>query len=344
MLFAMTRLPALIFVTLMGLWTPWVAWAQTVRCDEVFPSQQALRLAPLRVNDGPVIQGILTIPQGRKLYFEGFVPRENRDPVLVFLPGIFRGLRRSSDLFLKQLEEQGIAYVAMHFSTHPDSVARLNAKDRPDFEGVSSKDLAGEVVQLVETLGIENPLPVSLSYSGTVTSHLPKTIFPVVIETAPLGRFDESNPEIAAATRIWSDWLSMWPGGAWIAKIQRDIAFNTYWSRVVDGLAEALPELKEGSRSQWATEGFVAMAKAVEDYDIRKQDFLDSPQRIFILGEKEEGRRLKLQSEAIIEAGRQTGKAIEVYKIEGAGHIIPADQPEKYLQLLKDISSQVDSF
>lgn len=260
-----------------------------------------------------------------------------KKPTLVLLPGIYRGLNRN-DEFIKVLLNKKINFVTVNFSTQPLSVANYDANQDTYFKGgknVTSKIFADEVETLVDVLKIKKPLVVTLSYSGSVTQYLNANKFPVVIETSPIGRFDESDPELAAVTKAWEDWFKLFPiwGDAYIQNA-KDAAYRNYWNKTALDYSKSDARLQTDENILRMTDGFVGMAKAVEKFDMREQNFKSSPHRVFIFGENEEQKRKEIQLEAVEIYNKQTGLNAQPIIIKGAGHIVPNDQPAPYVEYL----------
>lgn len=280
--------------------------------------------------------GLVPVTAGRKAFVVANV-KDPALPTLVLMPGIFRGLM-AEDRFIQLLQARGVPFVAIHFSAHPDSIARLGANENVDFSQLTLKSWADETESVVASFRLRRPVLISLSYSGTVTSQFSRSHFPFVLETAPLGRFDESNPELAQLTRWWSSWFSLIPvWGPSVARTTIDNQYRMYWSNVLRETATRLPTLADARRRALATEGYVALVRSVENYDIRQQDFVNGPRRIWIFGEKEEPRRRAFQNQAAAIYAQKTGDRTLPLQVKGAGHIIPTEQPEAYLELVTKI-------
>lgn len=280
--------------------------------------------------------GFVEVAADQRVAYESSITDPNKG-TLILLPGIYRGMT-SKDPFVQGLLQQNVNFVALHFSTQPASVSAYDSKQKTYFDGgqnVSSKKFAEEVESVIEKLNIKKPLIVSLSYSGSITQHLSPKKFPVVIETAPLGRFDESDPEAAAAFNAFANWLKFFPiwGDIYI-KAAKENFFRQYWSKVAYGYASGDTRLNTSENTTRMTDGFVGMAKAVEEYDMRTQDFAKSPRRVFIFGENEEAGRKKIQYEALEKYQEATGVKTEPIIVKNAGHIVPSDQPAEYTAIL----------
>ena len=137
-------------------------------------SSLAQTTCPAYLNVGPETEavssslkteGVFQLSNDRRMFFESFNMADTSKPTLVFFPGIYSALAGDSEFFA-YLESKNIPYVNFHFSSHPKSISSLNPDEElPSFEGLTSEELANEVVQLVQNLKLERPIPVTLSYS-----------------------------------------------------------------------------------------------------------------------------------------------------------------------------------
>ncbi|MBC7467495.1 MAG: alpha/beta hydrolase [Bdellovibrio sp.] len=264
---------------------------------------------------------------------------------LVILPGVFRGLNRN-DEFIKSLIQKKINFVTMNFSTQPASVATYAAEKKTYFDGgsnISSKGFADEVEVLVDTLKIKRPLVITLSYSGSVSQFLNVSKFPTIIETAPVGLLNDEDQKSAANLQALENWYGTW--GILLAPAYfatKDANYHQYWQPVAKQYSASDKRLDTDENLKRLTDGYVGMAKAIEKYDMRQQNFKSSPKRVFIFGENEDEVRKKTQLEAVEVYKKQTGLDAKPIIIQGAGHIVPNDKPEEYIQILSAILNKMD--
>lgn len=280
--------------------------------------------------------GVLDVQRGQKTYFHYSIANPSKI-TLVLLPGIYRGLNED-DQIISILKQKKINYVAIHFSGHPSSILQLNESESPLFKngkGLTSQLLADEVSAVVMHLKLKKPVPVSLSYSSTVVPFLDVKQFPVVIETAPIGAFGEDDPVGTAQRQAWANWLKLWPGNYFWIEAAKDKAYRDHWQPI----AESRADQYDGINVSLMTEGYMAMARATEDFDIRKQDFKNTAKRIWILAENEDEYRRSLQDEAVQIYNSVTKVSELPYEVADSGHIIPTEQPEAYSQILIEILS-----
>ena len=100
----------------------------------------------------------------------------------------------------QNLIKRGFGVATFNFSTQPLSVAQLAEKEEPYFKShdVSLKDLAEETAAIAGALkkqyGIDNVIPVSLSYSGAVSPFIKG--YKLMIETVPMTSAAAENPQL----------------------------------------------------------------------------------------------------------------------------------------------------
>ncbi len=268
---------------------------------------------------------------------------DKSQPTLIFLPGINRGLD-ARDEFVRMAQKQNLNFVTMHFSLHPESVLLIPQGEVPYFKShtMSAKDLADEVLSVIKKYKIARPIVVGLSYSSVVTSELAATgKFPLIIETAPMIRFDESDPAGAQITTFWKDYLGLNPvlGPIWQDYFLQQV-YEKYWNEQINQVLQQYPEHENDAlvRSELVS-AYAKLSIVVDGFDFSKQDFNTGTKRYFILGEDEDPSRFDLQQSAIALYEQQTGDRNSSAVLKGAGHIVPSDAPKAYLKLIKKIIS-----
>ncbi len=256
-------------------------------------------------------------------------------PTLILLPGIYRGYLPNEEI-LTVLTQKRLNWVSLHFSRHPESVIAGSQF----FTGmVTAQELVSEVVQIKKALRIKKPVLVSLSFSASLSPYWNKKDFPILIETAPMGRHDENNPP-NANYEAWQQWMGLFPvWGPWLVQSNEFWTYRAFWLQKVDELSKS-HERYSVKRIQIA-EGLSQLAWSSKGFDIRNQDFANGPERFWILGQKEDRQRLQFQLEAV-QLHKETGlRGSRVYVIPNAGHIVPVEQPEAYVEAVKKILRRV---
>lgn len=286
-----------------------------------------------------ILKGLIPLNTGLVIAYEASISTPT-NPVLVFLPGIYRGLTQQ-DEFIKQLAKTNLNWVTFHYSLQPEShinVKKINPTTA--FDKVDLKELSLEPYILTQTLKIQKPIFVSLSYSSLISSTWSKKYVPWLVEASPMGRFDEQNPGFSAYGQAWEIWMKQIPfWGNVVTSSTKEIAYYNYWTLMVQGLRLTKPELNNPQHFSNSVSGYIRMTKIAEGFDFRKQNFTLTPNRIFVLAEKEDAYRSQIQKEAIALYQKQTGKTAYIFMIKDAGHIIPMDTPIAYLQVLNSIYS-----
>lgn len=287
--------------------------------------------------------GVLTLKDHRKMFYTKFNVSDPNQPVLVLFPGFYIQKDQNSE-FILLLESMNIPYINFSFSTQPHSIATLNpAQDLPSFKNLTTKDLAEEVITLIQYLGLKKPVPVALSYSSSLIEHFPEDLFPFVIDSVPITILNEGHEITAALYNMVSLFSSFNIFSKWMeASIRQQNLYN-YWNKHVGLRANELKALRTGKLNILATEGYIAMFKAVEEYDMRTVDFSKGPKRIFILAGDEAPIGLKYQKQAITNAEEQLGYKMPVYTIEGADHFIFNSKPIEYMNILLEILADYES-
>jgi hypothetical protein len=274
--------------------------------------------------------GVFTTSQGTKLFVVSHIANPNL-PTFLLLPGIFRGYLPNDDI-LKALTSRGHNWVSLHFSRHPESVL---AGSQFLTGLASTQELASEVVQVKRALQIKKPILVSLSYSGTLSPYWNRQEFPVLIETSPMGRHDESKQTIPAV-EAWQQWMNLFPvWGPLVVQTNEFWGYRGYWLQKTEELTQTHARYQPFKIK--IAEGLAQLAWATRGFDIRTQDFAKGPERFWILGANELPVRLRYQMEAVEIHKRTTGQSNRLFLIQNAGHIVPGDQLELYIQTLEKI-------
>jgi len=124
----------------------------------------------------------------------------SKEKVLVMLPGVYRAFD-SRDEVIKLAKTQKLNFISINYSLQPESLRLVNGNERPYFEThhYTREDLANEVRAVLKKYKVSNPLIVGTSYSSSITTQLLKSDnYDLVVETAPMMRFDETDPQPVA--------------------------------------------------------------------------------------------------------------------------------------------------
>lgn len=281
---------------------------------------------------------VLKIAKDRPLFAQVVKPSDKSLPTFVLFPGVNRSVFANEQEALS-LIKKGFGVVTFNFSTQPPSVAQLD-NETPYFRSheMSLKDLSDEAQAMLASIkneyGLDNVIPVSLSFSGSVSPALRG--FPLVIETVPMTSAAAANPQLEQyrqmlkASELWNPIFG--PG---ITRASLDAAYRSVWTKEVDSLCEEL-HLASAHREDMV-EGYTAMSRAIEGFS---WDNLQLPnvRRVFILAANENKSLLRHQVETFLKISGQRKDAV-LYLMEQTGHVIPAEQPEVYANILEQIWS-----
>ena len=264
-------------------------------------------------------------------------------PTLMLLPGVNRALS-ATDHGVQLLLQQGWNVLLPSLPSHPLSIQGLKANELPYFtfqSHIRAQDYAKDIETLVDTLQVPMIIPISLSYSSSVSAYLNPQKFPRVIDTVPLVIATETNPEIAAQAKRYEDLAMLNPflGPIWVRSF-RDQAYQAHWSPKVDAnLAADSTFYGDKPRVSDIKNGYVSIARAVEDFDFSKKDFNEDDQwRDFVFAGREEPLRLKNQVQ-VLKNYLASGKPCRIVVVLKAGHILPTDMPTAYSQILGLLAS-----
>jgi len=283
------------------------------------------------------LEGLKLAP-GRYVTVENNLVNPN-EKVLVMLPGVYRAFD-SRDEVIKQAKKLNLNFISLNYSLQPESLRLIPNNEKPYYEthNYSREDLADEVRAVLKKYRIASPVLVGTSYSASVTTQLLKNDhFDLVVETAPMMRFDETDPQTVAILNFWKNWLRLNPfAGEALARQYLLNSFSTYWLPRVDDLLKTYPQYRKAGLKEKMVLGYSHMSLLAEGFDFADQD-LTVARRFFIFGEKEEESRLKLQLKIAKQYQQLTGDKKSSVTVKGAGHVVPNDAPELYLKLLKNI-------
>jgi len=281
----------------------------------------------------PVSTLVQRLGPGKQIYTQVVGP-ENGKPTFLLMPGVVRGPFLNEDA-AQELIKEGYGVVAFNFSVQPLSIATLPQGEKPAFnvEEPTLDTLAGEAEALARSLvgqyGINQILPVSLSYSGAVSSRLRS--FARVIDSVPLTSLAAFNPQLAA----YRNWLKageiMNPiYGPSITRASLDQSYRSQWTGQVDGMIEPFRLPKE--RRLDMIEGYVRLSRTSEGYEWTSGG--DAARRTFIFGEKESSALLSHQ----MQVARQRlvdGRPESVVIVKETGHMVFGEFPLIYVEILK---------
>jgi len=281
----------------------------------------------------------IKMDNGRHIAYEANLTQNNK-ATFVFLPGVYRGWT-ANDEFIKILKKENINFVAIHYSLQPESILKI-AKNESAYiasHSYTAIDLAQEVEFTLKKLKITQPIIVSLSYSSLVSSVLSQTQkYNPIVETAPMIRFDESNPSGGQVTEFWESFFNLNPfTGPIITQWYLKQTYQQYWTDTVNEMLKTNPKDPKNKIRDLMIQSYTAMSMTAHGFDFTQQNFANGIQRLFILGHNEDPTRYQLQQAAITQYEKASGFHKSTAVIPNAGHIIPADAPEDYVRILKTL-------
>ncbi len=297
-----------------------------------------LALVPsLALAASPPITLVHRMSEGRQLHVQISKPEANK-PTFLFLPGVNRSLLLNEPA-TQELIRQGHGVVAFNFSMQPFSIATLEHGVKPAFykTHVSLDTLAAETESVASALaqqyGIKNVIPVSLSYSGAVSSRLKG--FPRIVDAVPLSSMAAYSPELAS----YRNWLKSGElfnpiFGPSITRNALDQAYRTQWTKQVQGIMEQFKLPRD--RSTEMVDGYICLSRATEGFEWKNEK--EHASRAFILAAKESPLMLRHQLE-LVRARLAAGSRESVFIVEESGHIVPAEHPIAYAQILVLVAS-----
>lgn len=281
---------------------------------------------------------VLTLGTGHYVSVESNIVQKDK-PVFVLLPGIYRALDQR-DAFIQKAIKQKINFISIHTSLHPDSIKEIPQNEKPYFlnKKITAKDLAHEVEAIIAYYEIQQPILVSLSYSSVISSELAQTgKYPLLIETAPMIRSDESNPSGGQLTDFWKNYLAMIPAfGSFWRDMYLNQIYTYYWTKELGDILYKYPDFKTADQQSLLIKSFTALSIAADGFDYSKQTFSSDVKRIYILGKSEDENRFELQKKSILRYQQETGHDKNVIMLD-AGHIVPTDAPDAYVKTLKQL-------
>ncbi|MBI3548394.1 MAG: hypothetical protein HY078_04995 [Elusimicrobia bacterium] len=276
------------------------------------------------------------IGPGRVLFTQTIRPSHAGKPTFLMLPGVNRSLL-AEEPAAKAIAAKGYGVATFNFSVQPLSIAALEEGERPAFRAkdLSLEDLAEEAESFAASLSGTRLIPVSLSYSGAVSPYLRG--FPLIIETAPLTSAAAQNPDLdryrqtLRAAELWNPVFG--PG---ITRASLDQSYKSVWRGQVDATLRQfdLP----ASRREDMIEGYTVMSRATEGFAWKGLELPAETRRVFILGGGEARPLRSHQIETFLGLLESRTDALLVL-IEGAGHIIPSEQPRAFADVLDLIAT-----
>lgn len=286
-----------------------------------------------RANAAPQVEKLnIEFSDRRAVYVEYNVQNTN-EPVMVFMPGIYRGLKAGDGIYDIMANSKS-NWVALHFSSHPESIfiSKSTPASKPNLE-----NLAQEVETVLATMEIHNYSLISLSYSGAVTAQMTSSPGRYIIESAPMGRYNEAMGAIGQSQDAWSG-ISGWMTGG-MDQFFKDIAYRNYWTQHVSKMALSDSRLKDPYAFNALVNGYIGLAKAAEGYDIKNIQWKDEHPRAFFLAEQELEARKQHQVQGILNYIAQTQQMPFLALFKDGEHNLSTSHPKSYFALVQILNS-----
>ncbi|MFN7728081.1 MAG: hypothetical protein ACK5P7_02880 [Bdellovibrio sp.] len=322
------------------------ARAEALKCAMVMQertaAEDALRahLAALTARLQGVKNDVFALGKGRHLTVQSIQPATKNDPVLLMMPGVNRGLL-ATDPTVAMLAAQGFGVVVFHMSPQPLSVATLAKGERPAFrdQNLTLRDLAAEVEFLAARtkiqMGVENVIPVSLSYTGAVSPYLKG--FPLVFETVPMTSAAATNPQLERYRQLLKSGELFNPiFGPGITRSMLDSAYKQQWTKQVEAMTEQFKLPAE--RRDDMIEGYTVLSRATEGFTWKDVKLPVETRRVFMLAGNESAPLLRHQLETFIGLLKTQQNAVAILILE-SGHVLPSEQPVAYSSALKMVTA-----
>jgi len=267
-------------------------------------------------------------------------PKNAKMPTFLFLPGVNRGLIANDDA-LEKLTQQGFGVVAMNFSVQPFSVDALEKGIRPAFRSKSfSLDELGQeadtlAAQVKKAYGIQNIVPVSISYSSAVSSTLQN--YPLIIDVVPMTSSAAVNPQLETyratlkAGEIWNPIFG--PG---ITRSMLDQAYYSQWNSQVEAMIETFK--LNPSRKSDMVEGYTVLSRAAEGFVWNSSKTPKTTKRVFMLAHDDSEGLLKDQLQLVSKLLSANANVL-AFVVNKSGHVMPADQPEAYAAIIASVTT-----
>lgn len=288
-------------------------------CTNVFAAKPTARRA---------VESQLRIAPGRQVDF-AYAPAKAGFPTFVFMPGVNRGMTLA-DPAVRGLTQAGFGAAVFNFSSQPFSISKLPPGEKAYSKSneMTMEDFANEANHVINHLrqqGVQEIIPVSLSFSGGV-SPLIKDV-PLIIETVPMTNAAAALGQRNSMSGLWMPW---------IIRMQVDAAYRMSWGPQVDKLIKA--EGLDPARRDEMVEGYVRMSQATEGFSWKVKELPKETKRIFIVAEKETPTLLRSQLETYLEYREMSPDAL-LFLVKDSGHIVVSDQPGTYAMILYKIAN-----
>lgn len=289
--------------------------------------------------------GYVKIPSGHELYVN-YQKAEPGKPTFVLVNGLVYDLDRWHDL-AEPLARRGYGVLRYYFRGQLKTLRRELALGRPEFfrKGLSQKDFANELAELMDQLQIKQATVVGLSFGAAIAAEfgqlhpgkIDQLVFlaPLVI---PLDRYDSNGAWIHGNLEaLRFAWGPFW--GSYVYDYYYNLIFRSYLGqrlvpeRIPSEMADVADDYKESIFHQ---------VRATRDFDLRTYSFSRLPGRVhLVLASREEEPALKDQFRAWEAFGQS--QASLVY-LSPSSHAIPDAAGAFTAKLLEEFAGATPRF
>ncbi len=279
---------------------------------------------------------LVSMSADRSLLVHYYVSEHSQNEnIYILAPGVNRGFLKN-DALLKKLKSRGLNFVAFHFSTQPHSIIQKSESSLFHHMDVNYKtsDYLAEFKFIIEWAKNKFnlvPIPVSLSFSGSVSSYL--SDLDVVIDISPI----TSQRDAAAEVANYRDFLlqanMLNPYKDFIVRNAMDYTYSLEW----------LPKTKDfisknnisENYKDIILEGYLHSSRSLETFKWTINDKIKK--RIILIGQRE-SESLKKAQLKLVKSYLDKNIDITCFIVKNTGHAVPIESPSKTLMILSFIN------
>ncbi|MGE4133447.1 MAG: hypothetical protein AB7F86_17530 [Bdellovibrionales bacterium] len=296
-------------------------------------------VAPSTLSAKPTAE-FLELSPGQVVRIDFQAPKPGQ-PTFLMWPGVNRGLSLEEPAALA-LSKAGYGVASFNFSVQPMSLVGLGQDVRPAFyqKEVTLSTLAKEATLVQRWVraqaSVTRVIPVSLSYTGAVSFFMKSE--EMIADVSPMTSMAAHNPQLETYRQMLKGGELFNPiFGPAITRQMLDQAYFTVWAPQVEAITRQFA-LPQDRRSQMI-DGYTQLSRASEGFDWITEAGEPRNSRVFVLAEKEAPVLQRHQLQTIL-SRRAKGIQDKVVWVEGAGHVIPADRPTAYAEILASLADR----
>jgi hypothetical protein len=332
---------------------PQITFANAFRCIDAHATEALTASAPRAPHLAAALERlrqtesfILVNHQGLPLAVQLTRPAHPDLPYLLLEPGARRPLY-PNELGYMALVNKGYGVVSFSYSRQPFSLQIESSEGRSPIRNTDLKfeDLIKEtnlVTQSLAEMGIHNVIPVSLSFSSSISPYIKG--YPLVIETAPMTSWAAAvpNPNLVKNRKMLQAWQLWNPFfGPAIVRHQLDDVYRKNWEEGVDAEIKKLG-LDPKKRSEYL-DGWTQLTRSAEDRDWSQVQLSPETRRVFMVSLfNESPRLLRSQLETYQKQVMGLREDNLLIAIRDTGHFIPIQTPLLFAGIIDMILSHPD--